>query len=68
LKTPNIEVLAPNIEKYNSQYSPIYREVQEDKGGPSRWDKVRFYWEHVREHIQNLGKCLELITNWMRTQ
>jgi hypothetical protein len=31
------------------------------------WDKVRSYWEHVEEHIGNLGTCWELIGSFMGT-
>jgi hypothetical protein len=63
----NIEVFSPNIEPCKSRYSTIYKKtrfgqsiwdkfnnLQEDKIWAKHiWDKVRCYWEHVEEHLEN---------------
>ncbi len=35
---------------------------QEDIAGQSVWDKVRCFWEHIRERIRNLVNLLR--THW----
>jgi len=36
--------------------------LQEDNVWQKIWDKVRFYWEHIVKHIDNLGNTLR--THW----
>jgi len=42
--------------RHKSQY------LQEDNVWQKIWDKVRFYWEHIVKHIDNLGNTLG--THW----
>ncbi len=42
--------------RHKSQY------LQEDNVWQKIWDKVRFYWEHIMKHIDNLGNTLG--THW----
>jgi hypothetical protein len=60
MKTPNIEVLAPNIEKYNSQYSPIYKRTRVGQADGTKWDGIG---NMLGNTFRTWGKCLELITN-----
>jgi Zn-finger protein len=36
--------------------STIYKKT---RFGQSIWDKVRCYWEHVEEHLENSGNILK---------
>ncbi len=41
----------------HSTFTQVYRS-EEDNIGQSIWDKVRYYWEHIQEHIGNLENSL----------